>query len=1744
MGGADEHLQSSGRGNPDGGAYQQLTLNLFLSEAEQIQSIDEAENVAHTSSAFSFAQNDIDHVLRLGGNTDRQRERVVAAFEKQKTTAEITEILKTLYHGGNGLGSVSAWYAEDGIHLSHGKSVRYDRSAQVISWESAAERIGELLESGQFASNVELAEAAGYERSLLAEKLWYLYHDLSEGAREAGYLSCLSEIKGNGFPEETRRLTEQLSDPAFRQTLKEEYAAFWTAYQQDRDLLRFHYHRPREIWENLKDLDLPRRTFSSDLSQVPTVQHFITEDEIDAAMTSGSSFAGGKGRIYAFFMENHTDKEKVRFLKDEYGIGGRSHALSGATHSGEDHDGKGLHYKKQDCPDVHLNWENVAKRITSLVQKGRYLTEQEQAQYDKIQAEKELAEEDAIQAQQPEMEEETPKPILREQFEQYKPVVTAAISEDAAYRNACGHSDRENAVIEGNAAVRRAVLGSKDMELIRLYSDVPEFRQRLHREVIDETYPKLHELLRPLSQEDIDTALCAWNGNIESKHAVVRYMKDHEREKDTAAWLAQEYGGSNSNSLFVVRAGSPEETQLPWPKVQRRIAQLIQEDRFYTEEEQNRFDDIDPIAIREALEERGIVNGQVTDPEKLDNDPFIQQVMSDAEQIADAGTEQTSEVSISDEEYDAVRRPIPQRTSYDPAAPVYAVGDTVYIEDDAYQITELREDTVQLLPTGMVYPIYRAERKEQFEQLLRADRRNAYYTEFLPIDPDKADQDLRDVLAHGLMDEADKQQLSTLLQSGRSNSEIAYWLSRAYPREIETLDLENGDIADYRTTTQGMELEVMDAEEKRLAVLYFRWDEVAPLLRGMYARQLDGFGQEQPQPSAESPAFHSETVAVYPGDKNHLPYDVVVERLHIEEPEPPAPVTEPEKTFEEVLDEHPVSIQVNGQWQTFPNAKAAEEASYEEYKANLRRNAKNFRITDEHLGEGGPKAKFQANVNAIRLLKELEAAGQQASPEQQEVLSRYVGWGGLSDAFDPEKPAWALEYAQLKELLTPEEYAAARSSTLNAHYTSPTVIQAIYEAVGRMGFETGNILEPSMGVGNFFGMLPEEMRNSRLYGVELDPVSGRIAKQLYPKADITVGGFETTDRRDFFDLAIGNVPFGQYQVNDKAYNKLNFSIHNYFFAKALDQVRPGGVVAFVTSRYTMDAKDSTVRRYLAQRAELLGAIRLPNDAFKKNAGAEVVSDIIFLQKRDRPLDIAPEWTQTGQTEEGFAINRYFIDHPEMVLGRQEPVSTAHGMDYTVNPIEGLELSDQLHDAVKYIHGTYQEAELPELGEGEAIDTSIPADPNVKNYSYAIVDGQVYYRENSRMVRPNLNTTAEARVKGLVGLRDCVQELIDLQMDAAVPDSTITQKQAKLNSLYDSFSAKYGLINDRANRLAYADDSSYYLLCALEVIDEDGKLERKADMFTKRTIKPHQAVAVVDTASEALAVSISEKACVDMDYMSQLTGKTKEELAGELQGVIFRVPGQLEKDGTPHYVTADEYLSGNVRRKLRQAQRAAQQDPSFAVNVEALTAAQPKDLDASEIEVRLGATWIDKEYIQPFMYETFNTPFYLQRSIEVNYSSFTAEWQIKGKSSVSYNDVAAYTTYGTSRANAYKILEDSLNLRDVRIYDTIEDADGKERRVLNAKETTLAAQKQQAIREAFRDWIWRDPERRQTLVRQYNEEMNSTRPREYDGSHITFGGMNPAITLREHQKSAIAHVLYGGNTLLAHEVGAGKSATRS
>ena len=846
------------------------------------------------------------------------------------------------------------------------------------------------------------------------------------------------------------------------------------------------------------------------------------------------------------------------------------------------------------------------------------------------------------------------------------------------------------------------------------------------------------------------------------------------------------------------------------------------------------------------------------------------------------------------------------------------------------------------------------------------------------------------------------------------------------------------------------------------------------------------------------------TVAIYPAEENRMPYDIVIQTIGSKSPTLDA--VEPERSTLEL--------------------------------------AGNFHITDDDLGVGGPKQKFARNIEAIRTLFKLEEEHRGATAEEQQVLSQYVGWGGLADAFDPGKDSWAKEYAELKGLLSEDEYAAARSSTLNAHYTSPTVIRGIYDAVEHMGFRSGNILEPSMGVGNFFGMLPDSMADSQLHGVELDSITGRIAKKLYPQADITVAGFETTDRRDFYDLAVGNVPFGQYKVNDKAYNKLGFSIHNYFFAKAIDQVRPGGIVAFVTSRYTMDSKDSTARKHMAERADLLGAIRLPNNAFKANAGTDVVSDIIFLQKRDRPIDHEPEWVQLGKTKDGFTINQYFVDHPEMVLGELTMESTQYGKEEcTVRPIEGAVLADQLAEAVQHIEGQYAAAEVetPDIAEEEAARRTLPADPDVKNFSYTVVDGEVFYRENSVMTQVELSDTAKGRVTGMVELRQIVNELIEQQLND-YPDEDIKATQAKLNIAYDAFTAKYGLLNDRKNGRLFEQDSSYYLLCSLENLDEQGQLKSKAAMFTKRTIRPERTVTSVDTPSEALAVSIGEHGKVDLPYMAGLLGTPGEygRITTELSGVIFKDPAADPTDPEAGWQMADEYLSGDVRAKLRMAQFAAETNPEFAVNVDALTKAQPRELEASEIDVRLGATWLAPEIIQKFMTETFQIPYYLRHAVKVRYSPYTAEWRVEGKTATGRGDIISSETYGTSRANAYKILEETLNLKDVRIYDTIEDAEGKPKRVLNKRETMLAQQKQQVIKDAFANWVWQDPQRRIALVKQYNELFNSTRPREYDGSHIHFVGMNPEITLREHQRNAIAHVLYGGNTLLAHEVGAGKT----
>ena len=1792
VGGPDEQPESAGRGNDPERAGVQLTadapepepaqaqqvyqLSLFPSENEQIAWITEAESYTPSAFSMSIPQEDIDHILRMEGNADHARMMIATEFSKGKSTEKIAYFLKNTFHGGNGIvtdnGRYAVWYAEDGIHIANGDASRYLNSAKVVSWHEAVERIGQLLEQGEYATNVELAEAPGHERVELAKSLWYLRGDLSEEANKQGYLSCLDEYRSGGFPDATARLAEALKDAAFHQTLKDEFAAFAAAYSQDKSLMRFRFHNQQKIWTQLSELPQKRREYRSDMADIPPVGRFITEDEISASLTRGSGIEGGKGRIYAYFREKHSSKEQADFLKREYGIGGRSHAVSGATHSGEDHSGKGIVLKKQDCPDVQMNWTNVAKRISELIRKDRFLTPEEKAQYDALQrqnterntgwneynAVKEAHPDDmvlyqvgdffemygddarhaaelldlnlttrnipdagrvamcgipanrlkqyvedlrdkydviisavdensrerrtytmrsidheaerATDAYEAEFgadgyrafpgnraEEEPDAFDVQAQLDKYLPIIRDAVEQDIRYRNACGHSDRENAAIECNAAVRRSILASGDMELIRSFSDMPEFRERLHQEAFEGPYERLYNLLRPLSQDDIDDALRAWNGDIKSKHAVVRYMRDHARDKDTASWLSREYGGDESKNLFISRAGNPDVVELTWAKVQRRISQLIEADDFYTDRERDNLDDVDPVAIREALAERGIVNGELVDPAALDRDPFIQQVTADAERIAQEEQEQALEQAKSlindfcQSEYgddadfsDLTKIGVAYTTVTDDEIPVQVNIDLVNYRLERY----LDDEHLETRQYGSM------------QELIANELESLDFSDLVYV----SDEEVEQYRFHEPAAEA------------APETPFPYTVGdTVYLEDGKPFIIERIGTFDISLRDPTLFYPILRAESK----------ESFERLMERFPQPEKAAQESAPEEAETAPGYHTETEAVYPAEETRLPYDVVIQTLHIDEPEPPA---------------------------------------------------QNFRITDDDLGVGGAKAKFRINMDAINLLKELEFDGRQATPEEQEVLSRYVGWGGLADAFDETKENWKNEFAELYATLSPEEYAAARASTLNAHYTSPTVIRAIYDAVENMGFQTGNILEPSMGVGNFFGMLPESMASSKLYGVELDSLTGRIAKQLYPKADITVAGFETTDRKDFFDLAVGNVPFGQYQVSDRAFDKLGFSIHNYFFAKALDQVRPGGVVAFVTSRYTMDAKDSAARKYIAQRADFLGAIRLPNNAFKANAGTEVVSDIIFLQKRDRPIEIEPDWVHLGENADGFAINSYFVDHPEMVLGRQTSESTQYGrQEFTVEPYEGLDLGTQLSNAILNIRGTYTEAELPDLGEDEALAESIPADPAVKNFSYTIVDGEVYYRQNSIMTKPDLNATARERAKGMVELRDCVQKLIGQQMDGFISDDTIRQTQAELNSLYDSFTAKYGLINSRANALAFADDSSYYLLCSLEELDEDKNLKRKADMFTKRTIKAHEVVTSVDTASEALALSISEKACVDMEYMSQLTGKDEDTLASELRGVIFRNPENKQ------WETADEYLSGNVREKLRIAQSAQNLfEGDYADNVEALKAAQPKDLDASEIEIRLGATWIDPEYIREFMWETFETPFYQRRMIDVNYSTYTAEWNIKNKSAVSYNNIAAYMTYGTERANAYKILEDTLNLRDVRIYDTKYDADGKERRVLNSKETTLAQQKQQAIKDAFRDWIWKDPDRRHALVTRYNELFNSTRPREYDGSHITFSGMNPEIRLREHQLNAVAHVLYGGNTLLAHEVGAGKT----
>ena len=1267
----------------------------------------------------------------------------------------------------------------------------------------------------------------------------------------------------------------------------------------------------------------------------------------------------------------------------------------------------------------------------------------------------------------PDIQEAEPVPprTLKEIYAEYQPVVLSRVLNDEAYQNALKNSDPENIRIEGDAAVKRAVLAVNEPELLRLYYDFPEFHTRLHKEVL---------------------------------------------EKAGAALTVSQPEAAGGGPLEAQKEGA--QGKLP------------------------------PQAVP-VVESAGAGGSDSLKP--------------------------SANVSA-----------VPAR---DPLAPAYQVGDSVYLEDTLFQVTGLKPDYVELLDPALAYPIFRSERIENFERLLRQDSRNGAITEFLAPAVNSIDADLREVLTGdgGLLEQRDKELLAECFRAGDGNTRIAQRLSDTYAGTAETMELVTGETADYFASTTSLEINIFDKYDTKRT---YSWADLAPVLRSLYQAEQNGFFHE---PVIQEPVTLQGPPSYQVGDSVHLPLpgrniagtigyvgelDVRIDtgpyswsHETISRPQFEEALRHDERNaalFPHVPDLTGQSITRKGDSLTIGNGPATHEIDItvtdEEWRqikeaipdqAEMQPEqapaAENFHITDPDLGAGGQKTKFQNNVAAIRLLKDLESQGRLAAPEEQEVLARYVGWGGLPQAFDEANEKWAAEYAELKELLTPEEYASARGSTLNAHYTSPTVIQSIYEAVGRMGIQPETVLEPAMGVGNFFGLLPETMQGATLLGVELDSITGRLAGQLYPQAKILVDGFEHTNLPDnSIDLAVGNVPFGNYKLPDPRYDSKNLLIHDYFFAKTLDKVRPGGIVAFISSKGTLDKQDSTVREYLAQKADLLGAVRLPNNAFAKNAGTEVTSDILFLQKRESPPEQLPEWVHLGQTADGIPINRYFEQHPEMVLGTMAWDKSMYGneKETTCEPVPGAALEEQLAAAIENLSQPDQRLlqEKTEVTVDELLESLEAPDPMARNFSYTEIGGNLYFLENGDKTAVDLPAASAQRIRGMIGLREITRNLIDLQLYDGT-DEEIKQAQAKLNTAYDAFTAKFGLLNSTGNKRAFEQDSAYCLLCSLEILDEDGNLERKADMFTKRTINQQVSIDHVDTASEALAVSIGERACVDLGFMSTLLGRPGdvEPIIEDLKGVIFKNP---EAGSNPYagWETADEYLSGNVRKKLAAARVAAERDPAFADNVAALEQAQPKDLSAAEIDVRIGVTWIDTRYYTQFVHELLKTPGYLHEQVQARYSPATGEWNVSGKSRDSVNNSLAYVTYGTKRRNAYAIIEDSLNLRDTRIYDTIHDPDGSDKRVLNVKETMLAQQKQEQIREAFKSWIWKDPERRADLCRKYNELYNAIRPRSYNGDHIRFSGMNPEISLRPHQRNAVARMLYGGNSLLAHCVGAGKT----
>ena len=1906
---------------------------------------------------MSIPQADIDHILRMEGNADYARMKIATEFSKGKSVEEIAAFLQSSFHGGNGVvtenGRYSAWYAEDGIHIANGDAARHLASAKVVSWQEAAARISELLEQGEYAANVELAEAPGHERAELAQAVWYLRQDFAEGTADAGYLPTVNTIygKNHGFPEESAAISDLLGHPEGLQNLRDELEQFVQAYRENRELLRFHFHRPQKLLEQLSDLQREPLHFTAAEGYAPQRRFFISGDEIDNLLRGGKRSTDYRLAVYSFY-RNHTErKERENFLKHYHGeYSGHSSGNDDVTYQLS----KGVSFSHGSITapyaKVELKWNAVEKRVSAMIAQGRFLTDEDRAampQYEKHQ----LARNIRTFFENVPQEQPHPYPFGFDYWDAVK-LIEPQLDDPA----------RVEEIYQMMVPIWEATPQDDRMYALRqqAFENLTAFRQGTftlfaeHKEPVVPTMPQAKAY--DLGYGYLGNGVTVWN-RLEEEHgdyktvahiAPDRTVTFYEEEMPQAVreeiqriadTSEMTISATQDAPVFTVppRAQEPpqkEEPVDPYPKLAAQVLRFVGEfdgSRMgYGEDDAQAVENIarqlhDPVQREEIrrllqsfldhadLEEEIAVDITLCMEQIAELPPALTPEQAQIEEIAgyleEAGYAVSSELveeglmdyrahggkGNSQDVADFIEREFlseePEPASLEIAkefindfceAEYGSPADFSDLEKVGIAYTTVTDEEIPIqVNADLVH--YRIERYldgqflerrqyESLDELIQNELAELDFDQLTSVDQDyfngKYPPDIEpyifcewsespvfeDGKRYGirefdtLMKQADEEQVAGAKAALEKYGTWQVWYESDDPENARFLGYDKVKFTvvmpDGTTYTERQDIGDGDGGVLDFLAQYPKYQDILPLLQQSTPPQNDymllsrlkadcdyflGAGgraekhlwagnvreqiakmRELYDALPEKPEWLTmEDIDRY-AQRMEPPYEVVVyhhfengfdERLDYQtlaEAEQAAQkyvagTMEGEDGF--AYDGAGIYDLQENRWLrvygNFPDeraieqakqAPAAEEPSASPEQADLqpkkeealplppkhprreritfttlhpevpRDQRHDFHITDDALGHGTPSEKYAANAAAIRTLKQIEAEERLATPEEQEILSRYVGWGGLANCFEQTSP----HYEELKSLLDSEEYAAARASSLTAFYTPPVVIRGIYKALAQMGFTQGNILEPSCGTGNFLGLLPTDLAGSKAYGVELDSISGRIAGQLYQNANISVNGFETVQMPDsFFDVAVGNVPFGDFKVLDKRYDKHHWLIHDYFFGKTLDKVRLGGIVAFITSKGTLDKENSSVRKYLAQRADLIGAIRLPDNTFKRNAGTEVTSDIIFLQKRDHITDLDQDWVHLDTDENGIRMNRYFVQHPEMILGDMVMESTRFGPDSACKAREGEDLSEQLANAIQFLQAEIKPYELEELDEEE--DRSIPADPTVKNFSYTIADGQVYYRENSLMHPVEVSVTAENRIRGMIELRECTRRLIEYQTEG-YPDEDIAAEQQKLNALYDSFTAKYGLLNSRGNKLAFSEDSSYCLLCSLEVLDEQGNLKRKADMFTRRTIRPHVAVTSVDTASEALAVSISEKARVDMDYMAELSGKSPEELEKELAGVIYRdircaenpediLPSLADLSRYP-LVTADEYLSGKVRQKLRMAKAFLEVAPdnqkeTARRNVEALEAVQPQDLGAGEIGVRIGANWVPIEVYQQFMVELLTPNYYVRDRIKILRSEATGQWSIREKNADRSN-VKAITTYGTKRMSAYHILEQTLNQRDVRVFDYIEDENGKKKPVLNKKETAIAQDRQELIKQKFAEWIWKDIDRRELLCRVYNETFNGVRPREYDGRHIRFEGMNPEISLRPHQINAIAHILYGGNTLLAHEVGAGKSATRS